>query len=256
MIATWEYGPEVWRMNDTSQSWRPATTNALRRLAVASIAGAVVGLLAGGVGGRLAMSLLASLNSEDAGTVSDDGFTMGQVTLGGTLNLLLVGTVLGVLGAGIYLAVRDLRVGPAWFRAASIAIGVTVVIGAFLVHSDGVDFTLLEPTYAAIGLILAIPFVYALALPPLADRWLRADSALMTTTNRLVFVALVPWVFPLTPAAAVLVLGWVVVRSINATRSSRTRALLPWLGRLALAAVFAYGLIDLTQTIREIYRVT
>ncbi|WP_332668146.1 hypothetical protein [Aeromicrobium sp.] len=243
-------------MSEPSYAWRPAAILALRRLAVASLAGAIVGFLAGGVGGRLAMSLLASLNPEDAGVVSDDGFTMGQVTLNGTLNLLLVGTLLGVLGGGIYLAVRDLRIGPAWFRAASLAVGVTVVVGAGLVHSDGVDFTLLEPTYAAIGLTLAMPFVYALALPPLADRLLRDDSTPMTTTNWLVFVPLVPWVFPLTPAAAVLVLGWVAVRALSGALSSRARALMPWIGRLALTAVFAVGLAELVQTTREIYRIT
>jgi len=243
-------------MSEPSYAWRPAATTALRGLAVASLAGAIVGFLVGGVGGRLAMSLLASLNAEHAGTVSDDGFTMGQVTLGGTLNLLAVGTVLGVLGGGMYLAVRDLRIGPAWFRATSVAVGATVVVGAGLVHSDGVDFTLLEPTYAAIGLTLAIPFAYALALPPLADGWLRPDSALMTSTNRLVFLGLVPWVFPLTPAAAALGLGWVGIRSLRVLPGPRARALLPWLGRLALTAVFAIGVVVLTQTIREIYRVT
>ena len=243
-------------MSESSYAWRSAAVMALRRLAVASLAGAIVGFLAGGVGGRLAMSLLASLNAEDAGVVSDDGFTMGQVTLGGTLNLLLVGTVLGILGGGIYVAVRDLRIGPAWFRSASIAVGVTVVVGSFLVHSDGVDFTRLEPTYAAIGLTLAIPFVYALALPPLADRWLRTDSTLMTTTTRLMFVALVPWVFPLTPVAVVLVLGWLALRALGSPQDSRARMMLPWLARLASTAVFAFGLVGLVQTIREIYRVT
>ena len=243
-------------MTDTSHAVRPAAIHALRRLAVATIAGAVVGFLAGGVGGRLAMSLLANLNAEHAGTVSDDGFTMGQVTLGGTLNLLLVGTVLGMLGGGIYLAVRNLRIGPSWFRSASLAIGATIVVGAGLVHSDGVDFTLLEPTWAAIGLTLAIPLVYALALPPLADRWLHPDSALMTTRNRAVFVPLVPWVFPLTPAAIALVVGWLVMRWLPAPQGSRAAAVVPWLGRLALTAAFIFAAISLTQTIREIYRVT
>ena len=241
-------------MTDTSYAWRPAAILALRRLAVATIAGAIVGFLVGGVGGRLAMSVLASLNAEDAGTVSDDGFTMGQVTLGGTLNLLLVGTVLGILGGGIYLAVRNLRIGPAWFRSASLAVGATIVVGAGLVHSDGVDFTLLEPTWAAIGLTLAIPLGYALALPPLADRWLRPDSTLMATRNRAVFMPLVPWVFPLTPAGIALVLGWLVMRSLPA-QSSRAKAVMPWLGRLVLTAVFTVAAVILTQTIREIYRV-
>jgi hypothetical protein len=201
------------------------------------------------------MSLLASLNAEDAGLISDDGFTMGQVTLAGTLNLLVVGTVLGMLGGGIYLAVRDLRIGPTWFRAASVAVGAMVVIGAFIVHSDGVDFTLLEPTYAAVGLTLAIPLAYAVALPPLADRWLRPDSAMMATTSRLMLVPLAVWVFPLFPVTAALVAGWVATRALSSPRSSRAGAMLPWLGRLALAAVFAFALADLVQTIREIYRV-
>ena len=116
-------------MSDAPYSWRPAATAALRQLAVATLAGAIVGFLVGGVGGRLAMSLLASLNAEDAGVVSDDGFTMGQVTLSGTLNLLLVGTVLGALGGVIFLAVRALRIGPSWFQVPSVAIGAMVISG-------------------------------------------------------------------------------------------------------------------------------
>jgi hypothetical protein len=243
---------------DEASSWRPAAAVALRRLAVATLAGALVGFLVGGVGGRLAMSLLARLNSEDAGVLSDDGFTMGQVTVAGTLNLMLVGTLIGALGGGIFLAVRDLRIGPAWFRTLSIAGGVMVVIGALLVHADGVDFTLLQPTYAAIGLTLAIPLVYALALPPLADRWLGADSGLMTTSNRLVFAPLVVWVFPLLPMTAVLVLGWMSARVAehSGPRAHRFRLALPWLARIALTAVFAFALVDLVLEIREIYQIT
>jgi hypothetical protein len=96
--------------------------------------------------------------------------------------------------------------------------------------------------------------VYALALPPLADRWLRDDSTLMATTNRLVLVALVPWVFPLTPAAALLLLGWVALRATPVRPGSRTGVLLPWAARLALTLIFTYALVDLVQTTREIYR--
>jgi hypothetical protein len=71
-----------------------------------------------------------------------------------------------------------------------------------------------------------------------------------------VFVALVPWVFPLTPVAAVLALGWVALRVMGSPRSSRMREMLPWLARLALTVVFTIGLVSLVQTIREIYRIT
>jgi len=256
MIELSGHGSEDSRMTDTSYAWRPAATEALRRLTVVTIVGAMTGFLVGGVGGRLIMSLLAGLNTEDAGTLSDDGFRMGQVTLGGTLNLLLVGTVLGVLGGGIYLAVRDLRIGPWWFRAMSLSAGATVVVGAALVHSDGVDFTLLEPTWVAIGLTLAIPGMFALALPPLAERWLRPDSRLMTTRSRLLLLTLIPWAFPLTPAAIVLVLGWLAIRWIPAPPGSHAGTVIRWLGRLALTAVFAFATISLARTIAEIYDVT
>ena len=59
-----------------------------RRVALGALAGAIAGFLAGGVGGRLFMALLAHLNPVAAGVESDDGFTMGQVTLSGTVNLV------------------------------------------------------------------------------------------------------------------------------------------------------------------------
>ena len=58
----------------------------VRPVAAACLAGAVVGILVGGIGGRLAMALLAALNREDHGLLTDDGFTIGQFT-GATVNL-------------------------------------------------------------------------------------------------------------------------------------------------------------------------
>jgi len=245
-------------MSIAEDTLKPAAALAVRRLAVSALAGAILGFVVGGIGGRLAMSLLASLNGEDAGVESDDGFTMGQVTFSGTLNLLLVGTVLGALGGLVFLAVRNLRMGPAWFATASIAAGATVVVGSLLVHADGVDFTLLEPTGLTIGVILAIPLVYALALPPLADRWLHDDSALMTTTNRLVYVPLIVCVVPLLPVTALLALGWIVAQLVerNSPSGSRLRMTLPWLARLALTVVFVFAFAGLVDEIREIYRIT
>jgi hypothetical protein len=42
--------------------------------------------------------------------ISDDGFRIGQLTASGTLNLLAIGTLLGVLGGAIYLVVRNLMI--------------------------------------------------------------------------------------------------------------------------------------------------
>src|SRR5690606_13474249 len=89
-------------VRDPRSHWRASGRSAARRLAVASCVGAVLGLLVGGIGGRRFMGLLARLNTEDHGVITSDGFPMGELTAAGTANLLLVGTALGILGAGIY----------------------------------------------------------------------------------------------------------------------------------------------------------
>lgn len=144
----------------------------VRRLTLAATAGALVGLVAVGAWGRAFMAILAGLNAEDHGTHTDDGFPMGHFTLSGSVNLAIAGVIVGAIGGLVFLAVRGLRFGPRWFRMASIPIGVTLVTGSMLVHSDGVDFTVLEPLGLAVALTLSMPLVYAVGIVWLGDRWL------------------------------------------------------------------------------------
>lgn len=148
---------------------------AARRVGFSVVAGAVAGLLAGGVGGRLFMAFLAHLSPAASGVESDDGFTMGRVTLAGTLNLLIVCTFLGAVAGLVWVAVRGLRFGPRWWRAVSMPLAAAVVVGNALVHSDGVDFTLLEPPAVAVGLTLAVPVLATVIVTALGDRWIASD---------------------------------------------------------------------------------
>lgn len=143
-----------------------------RRLGIGVLAGAVGGFVVGGLGGRLFMFVLAELNPEDSGVRTDDGVPIGQFTLSGTLNLLVITTVIGVIGGLVFLALRGLRFGPPWFRVLSMPVGATMVVGSMLVHSDGVDFTLLQPVGLGVAMTLAVPFLYTLLVAFLADRWI------------------------------------------------------------------------------------
>jgi hypothetical protein len=134
------------------------------------------------------MSILAGLNPEDHGTKTDDGFAMGQFTVGGTVNLLTAAMAIGAIGGLIFLVLRGLRFGPAWFRVASLVLGSTVVVGSLLLHSDGVDFSRLEPIGLAVAMTLSMPFLYAFGVAWLGDRWL-GDGP--TVWQRL--PAAVPW---------------------------------------------------------------
>ncbi|MEV0560926.1 hypothetical protein [Dactylosporangium sp. NPDC050588] len=175
-----------------------------RRLGVAVLAGGVAGLVAGGVGGRLIMLALARMNHPRAtGVLSDDGFVMGQFTLAGTVNLLLVCTVIGAIGGLVWVAVRGLRFGPVWWRRVSVPLGATLVIGSMMVHSDGVDFTLLDPPLVAVALVLCIPLLATILVTWLGDRWIGSDQ---TVWQRM--PAAVAWI---ARGALAVFAGWALV---------------------------------------------
>lgn len=185
----------------------------VRRIFLGVAAGAVTGLVVGGIWGRVFMSVLAGLNPEDHGTLTDDGFAMGQFTVGGTINLLTAATAIGAFGGLLFLALRGLRFGPTWFRTASIALGATIVVGSMLLHSDGVDFSRLEPIGLAVAMTLSMPLLYALALTWLGDRWLGDGPTL-----------------------------W-----------QRLPAEVPWIARGLLTLLTAVAAVDLTGTLVEIF---
>lgn len=235
----------------SSPSWRGAVESVIRRLGVATLAGALLGLAVGGIGGRLAMMLLAVRNPNATGLTSDDGFTMGQFTISGTANLLLVTTFIGVLGGGVYLVLRDLMIGPRWFQVCSVSIGPAVVVGAIVVHPDGVDFTLLSPLWLAVSLFVLIPAVYAALLGTLTDRWLARSTHPTRPRRALLTAALLLWV-PLAPVLAVGALGWLVAELVRRNTGEdilRSNPLLAWIPRAGLALLFLAALADLGSDI-------
>ncbi len=226
----------------------------VRRLAAVSLAGALAGLVVGGIGGRLAMLLLAQLNPQAAGVVSDDGFVIGRFDVLLTLNLLAAGTGLGLLGAAFYVVLRGLRIGPRWFQVLSLSVGPAVVVGELLVHTDGVDFRLLEPVELGIALFVLIPGVYAAVLTLLAERWLRPGSWFLRARPAKVAAVLLVWVllFPLVPVLVALAGVWLAQDAVRAT-STGGRVLSwpawPWAARALLAAVFLVSATRLADDI-------
>lgn len=228
-------------------SWSVATKHALRQLAAVTWAGGLLGFLVGGIGSRLAMMLLAKLNPEVTGLTSDDGFTIGQLTLE-SFDLLATTTLLGVLGGGLYFVLRGLMIGPRWFQILSISFGPAVVAGSEIVHVDGIDFTL-DPVLLAVAMFVAIPWAYAAALTVIAERWLASGSRFMTASMWLAGLPLLLWL-PLFPLLGALVLGLLGFEAVRRTPTGQvvlTHPAGPWLARLALAALFVVSLIGLVR---------
>lgn len=230
-----------------SRSEHPLVTD-LRKLAAAATAGLVVGFVVNGWGSRLAMMLLAQFNPEDAGRLSDDGFIMGRFDLGATMGLIAFTTLLGIVGGVIFLAVRHLRFGPGWFQSTSITIGPAVVVGAMLVHTDGIDFTQLEPSWLGIALFVTLPGLFAHAVTRLGDHWLCEDSWFLRS-RRLWILGLLPLlpVLPLLPLIAVALLGRLAYHRSRRLRSIVSAPAVAWVARGGLTALFVVALIDLTR---------
>jgi len=152
------------------------------------------------------------------GVISDDGFTIGKVSVGGTYNLLVIGAAVGLIGAGVYRAVAPWLLGPRWLRRVTTASAAGFVVGSLLIHDDGVDFTLLKPTWLAVGLFVALPFVFGWLIGPVTERV--ASPGSWTAQGRwhwllpIVLVACFPLMLPLAGVAAAVLAVSVMVRHV------------------------------------------
>lgn len=193
-----------------------------RRLAAATWAGLLAGFLVGGIGNRVAMRIIMLTSSPRLrGATSDDGFEMGIFDLGNTMNLIVLGTLVGVLAAGVYLAVRRWLPGPRWFQRASVAAGAGLTAGSLIVHTDGIDFRLLEPLWLTVGLYVLIPAGTALLVAVLTDRFQRPDGWFATRPLWLAALPLVVFLFP--PLFVLVALPAVLARALWQPLSRRPR---------------------------------
>jgi hypothetical protein len=143
----------------------------LRDISRGGIAGLLVGLVGAGVGGRIAMRLAALLVPTSAGSLTQNGNRIGEITLSGSLGLLLTGAVIGLLAGTVWVVVSPWIPGTGLGRALLVA-PIAVSLGAIgLIEANNPDFSTLQhdPRVVAVLLVLVamIGFLF-----PLVDGWL------------------------------------------------------------------------------------
>lgn len=219
----------------------------------ASLAAGIAGLIVGGIGGRLAM-LLLRLTSGDhvVGVESDDGFIIGRFS-GDTLFLVFGASLLSVTIFGPLLATTRLWI-PAGIRTATFCALLAVAGGAAVVHSDGVDFTMLSPRWLAIGLFVALPATFGLVLEPL-HQWLRPRTERLPAPVLMAapVIATVPLILLGPPVILALPLWAMLLFGQAATvrRVARARVT-AWVGRLALAMLGTVSALDLARDVNAL----
>lgn len=224
------------------------------KMRVLIVGGIPAGVVVVGLGSRVAMFILR-LTSPSAvrGVESDDGFTIGTVTIGGTYNLLLIGAVVGIIGAVAYTLVAPWLIGPLWFRRFTTGAASAVVAGSALVHADGIDFTLLQPKWLAIGLFVALPGVFGILIGSSVDAVARPTSWTVRGRRRWLLPVVSVVCFPVTafvlPFVLAAVVLWAVARDVEAIRRLRDVRVFALAVRSAWLLIAVLGFVALINDI-------
>ena len=145
----------------------------LRRFAWASVSGIVAGLLVIGLGGRLAMRILA-ITSSDAvhGAFTDAGEQINEFTLDGTIGLMIFGGAFGgLVGGWLYALIRSLLPEAKGARLRACAL-IGMAVGAPVFVEPGKrDFSILDPLWLAVALFVVLSAVFAIVVSLIAERW-------------------------------------------------------------------------------------
>jgi hypothetical protein len=163
---------------------------------IAAGVGAAAGLVWGGIGGRIAMRVVFLTSNERVrGLTSDDGFEIGTFS-GATFALLILTTVVGgMAGFGVGI-IRMVTSGPTWAVAIGTAVASASIAGAIIVHTDGVDFRLLDPLWLTVGLFVLIPGLWGATVVVATEGLMRSDlgKGLPTRVHRRYWGA-IGWMF-------------------------------------------------------------
>ncbi len=229
----------------------------IEEVRVIIVAGIPAGAVLIGLGSRLAMLLLRVTSPDRVrGVTSDDGFIIGRVTLAGSYNLLLIGAAAGIIGAVAYRMVAPWLIGPCWFRRLTTGLASAAVVGSMLIHADGIDFTVLQPTWLAIGLFIALPGVFGTLIGVMVDAIGRPDAWTARGRRRWVLPAVAVGCFPpilvvVLAAAALIALGVGVgeLQLVRRVRTARWYALAVRSLWLLIAVAGLVALVNDTRTL-------
>lgn len=139
-----------------------------RHVTIAGLAGLVTGVVVGGVGGRLFMRIAGAAAPRVAqGAGTEAGFTVGEVSVGGTIALVVfIGVFVGVLGAALLVASMPWL---AWAgRWRGVLLGVVLFAAGSatsdVMNPDNFDFRILRNGPLLVGLILGLFLAFGVVI--------------------------------------------------------------------------------------------
>lgn len=141
-------------------------------MARGGIAGALTGILVAGLGGRVAMRLAAIMEPASAGRFTENGARIGEITLSGSVGLILLGGLFFGLSGGVVWVVVSPWIPGAGIKRAIVAMPVALALtGIALIRGDNPDFRILGYDGRVVGVLLALVALAGLSIA-LIDAWL------------------------------------------------------------------------------------
>ena len=138
------------------------------------LSGVLVGAFFGGVLGRILMRVIFLIEKSHKGAETDFG-TVGEITFGGTLTLLILSAITGATGGTIYVVIR--RWLPwSWAVARGGFFGLLMMFGPGVIFLGEVDLQIFEPAVPIFAAFVALIVTYGVCVASLTDR-LRPPAA-------------------------------------------------------------------------------
>jgi hypothetical protein len=117
----------------------------IRDIARGGIAGIIVGVFVAGLGGRVVMRVAALLHPNAVGMRTENGEVIGDVTLNGTMALLIFGGLgMGLVAGTIWVAVSPWLPSGRLVRALVTAVAAIALGTPLLVQATNPDFLVLQ----------------------------------------------------------------------------------------------------------------
>jgi hypothetical protein len=154
--------------------WRSVLMPATQAAGACALAGAIAGVVVGGVGGRLVMLVSGEMYRREHPHMrirtESSGRLVGDFTWSGTFELIGQGMVLGLIGGLIYLVAR--RWLPRSSRYEGLLFGVLLLLlaGVTVISADNADFDRFGSPVVNVLMFASLFVLYGMAVGPLA-RW-------------------------------------------------------------------------------------